>query len=123
MTDKPRTTQQNPLGIDPDEVFHKLLNAGNEWVAFNAKAKLLEDCEKSELSQIVQEKLKQGASSNAGAENEARADSRYREYIERKTEARKQADEARVKYEAAKTWWEAKRTVAATLRQEMRMTS
>lgn len=109
--------------IDPDEVFHRLCKMGDEWVAANAKARLLEDCEKSELSQIVQEKLEKGAKSNADAESRARADQRFIDYIHRKVEARRAADEARVKYDAAKVWWEAQRTVAATLRQEMRMTS
>ena len=111
------------IEIDPDKVFHRINNAGAEWVELNAKAKLLEDCEKSELSQIIQEKIAAGASSNIEAEHRARADERYRQYIVDKTEARKAADEARVKYEAAKTWWEAMRTQAATLRQEQRMTS
>ena len=111
------------VNIDPDYVFHKINDAGQEWVCLNAKAKLLEDCEKSELSQIIQEKIAAGASSNAEAEHRARADQRYRDYIKNKVEARQLAEEARVKYEAAKTWWEAMRTQAATLRQEQRMTS
>jgi hypothetical protein len=109
--------------IDPDEVFHRVNNAGKEWVNLNAQAKLLEDCEKSELSQLVQEYLAKGASSNAEAEHKARADDRTKDYIKRKTEARRAADEAKVLYEAAKTWWEATRTLAATLRQESRMLS
>ena len=109
--------------IDPDEVFHRVNNAGNKWVGLNAKAKLLEDCEKSELSQLTQEYLRKGAKSMAAAESEARADQRTIDYICEKTNARKAADEAKVTYEAAKVWWEAQRTLAATLRQEIRMTS
>ena len=109
--------------IDPDEVFHRVNNAGHAWVGANAKAKLLEDCEKSELSQIIQEYIKNGAKSMAAAESEARADQRTIDYIIKKTLAREAADEAKVTYEAAKVWWEAQRTLAATLRQEIRMTS
>jgi hypothetical protein len=111
------------IAIDPDEVFHRICNAGQEWVELNAKAKLLEDCEKSELSQVVQEYIEKGSKSMAAAESEARADQRTIDYICRKTNARKEADEAKVKYESAKTWWEAQRTVAATMRQEAKMTS
>ena len=111
------------MKIDPDVVFHKINSAGDEWVQLNAKAKLLEDCEKSELSQLIQEKLANGASSNAAAEHEARADGRFIDYIGKKIEARRLADEAQVKYKAANVWWEATRTQAATLRQEIRMTS
>jgi len=107
--------------IDPDEVFHRINNAGQEWVCANAKAKLLEDCEKSELSSLIQDKLKEGATSNVEAEHQARADARMRAYIAQKVEARQAADETKVKYEAAKTWWEAMRTQAATLRQTMKM--
>lgn len=110
------------IDIDPDQVFHRINNAGHAWVELNAKAKLLEDCEKSELSQIIQDKLRTGASSHAEADSRARADQRTIDYIHRKTDARKAADEAKVTYEAAKTWWEACRTKAATLRQEMKMT-
>ena len=109
--------------IDPDEVFHRINNAGQDWVLANAKAKLLEDCEKSELSSLIQDKLKEGAKSNVEAEHQARADARMRAYISQKVEAKQEADQARVRYEAAKTWWEATRTQAATLRQEIRMTS
>ena len=108
------------MSIDPDEVFHKISNAGLEWVNLNAKAKLLEDCEKSELSQIIQEYVKKGSKSMASAESEARADQRTFDYICNKTNARRDSDEAKVKYEAAKTWFEAVRTKAATERQEMR---
>ncbi len=109
--------------INPDEVFHRVNNAGHEWVAKNAKAKLLEDCEKSELSQVVQHYLAKGANSHADALSKAQADEKTKDYIRKKTEARKEADEAKVTYEAAKIWWEAMRTQAATLRQESRMTS
>lgn len=109
--------------IDPDAVFHKINSAGHAWVGLNAKARLLEDCEKSELSQIIQENIKNGAKSMAAAESEARADQRTFDYICNKTNARQAADEAKVTYEAAKVWWEAQRTLAATLRQEIKMTN
>lgn len=111
------------MKIDPDAVFHKINSAGDEWVQLNAKAKLLEDCEKSELSELVLQYLENGAKSNAEAEAKARADQRFKDHLAKKNEARRLADEALIKYKAANVWWEATRTQAATLRQEIRMTS
>ena len=111
------------MKLDPDEIFHRINNAGQDWVLLNAKAQLYEDSEKSELSSLIQEMIANGAGSNVEAEHRARADQRYKDLVREKVEARKEANEAKVKYEAAKVWWEAQRTVAATVRQEMKMTS
>jgi hypothetical protein len=107
--------------IDPDEVFHRINNAGQAWVEANAKARLYEDTEKSELSQITMDKIAAGASSMAQADAMARSDSKYRDFVKEKVRLKQEADEARVTYDAAKIWWEAQRTVAATLRQEGNM--
>lgn len=109
--------------INPDEVFHRINNAGHEWVHKNAVATLLEESYKSELSTWALEYLSDGAKSQTEADSKARACDRAKTYIKQMCAAREAANEAKVTYEAAKTWWEATRTKAATMRQEMRMTS
>lgn len=109
--------------IDPDEVFHRINNAGHDWVQKNAIATMLEESYKSELSTWALEYLAKGAKSQAEADSKARADDRAKDHIKQMVNAREAANEAKVTYEAAKTWWEATRTKAATMRQEMRMTS
>lgn len=108
--------------IDPEKVFHKVNAAGQEWVEAQAKAQLYEDSEKSELSTITMNKLKAGATSMAQAEAMARSDPDFKDYVKTKVLARKEANEAKVRYESAKIWWEAMRTQAATLRNELSMT-
>ena len=55
------------------------------------------------------------------ADTKALADKEYEKYIESMCRLRGEANRAKVKYDAAKDWFEALRTKAATLRAEIGM--
>jgi len=107
------------LNIDPEKIYNKLYLAGTEWSSAHAKACLLEECQKSEFSTIVCEFL-ESCKSVAEAETRARADPRTKDYIKTMVEARRDANDYKVKYAAANTWFEALRSQASTLRQELK---
>lgn len=109
------------INIDPKEVYTRLETVGHRWASANAKAELLEESAKSELSSIAIGFLDKGSSkSMSEAETRARASAEYREHIRNMVSARKEANDAKVSYNAAQAWFEGLRTQAATLRSEMR---
>lgn len=107
------------ININPKEIYEKLEKSGQKWVLCNAKAKLLEDSFKSELSYSAQEFLNNGAKSMADAESKARACPWMFNYIFVMTQARKEADQWKVRYENRKVWFDALRTQASTMRAEL----
>lgn len=114
----------NPQNIDPDKVFHKLFKAGEEWANADEKARKMEKVKDSMLSEYKIKYIKaENGITNALAETKALADPEYKAFIEGMVIARGEANRARVKYEAAKDWFEALRTQASTLRQEMSMSN
>ena len=107
------------ININPQEVYNRINDVGQEWVKANAAASMLEESFKSELNTVMQEKLQQGSKSMADAESKARADKRIFDHIGEMVNARKQANEHKVKYDAAKIWFDALRTQASTMRAEL----
>lgn len=107
------------MNINPQEIFERLTAAGEQWVYLDAIARTLEENQKSEFSTIALG-FKE-AKSVAEAEMRARASKDFKEYNVRMCEARKNANEAKVKYDSAKCWFEALRTQAANIRTETRM--
>jgi len=107
------------MNINPEEIYNRLDSVGQEWVAANAKAELLSEAQKSELSTLSLEYL-ENAKSMTEAETRARADQRYKNFIIGMVKAKEEANECKVRYEAAKAWFEALRSQHATLRQEMK---
>lgn len=110
----------NARPFDPDQIAHDLERTGHDWADKNAAAQLLEDTEKSILAEITAD-ARPGCKSQAEAETMARASTRYRNHIMEMVGARKQANRARVSYEALKTKIELQRTVAANERAAMNM--
>ena len=108
------------LNLDPQEIYNRLVKAGEEWSRLNQIASLLEENKKTQLNQLKVEYLDEKKSA---AESEARAlgSAEMSGYNQRMTEARKEANNARVKYDAAKAWFEGMRSLASTMRQEMKM--
>jgi len=107
--------------IDPQDIHDKILSVGEAWSDANTLANIAEDAYKAELNSVVQERLRNGtAKSMADADSQARCDERVLEAIDRRTLRRGDAEKKKVQYDAAKIWFEAMRTHAATLRQEIK---
>lgn len=108
------------INIDPEKIYKKLYQAGTEWSTAHTTACLLEEAQKSMLSTIVCQNLEKGAKSVSEADIRAKASQEYKDYIKGMVMARGVANDYKVRYDAAKVWWEAQRTMAATLRQELK---
>jgi len=103
--------------VDPHQLHDRLVRAGSEWADKEAAATLLEETRKSLLAHVTLRFLK--GSSFAAAENAARATEEYTDHVQAMVEARRQANQARVKYETAKVYVDLLRTQSATRRAEM----
>ena len=109
------------LNIDPEEIHERILTVGEVWSDANTLANIAEDAYKHTLNLVVQEKLHNGsAKSMTDADSQARTDDRVLKAAQNRTIRRGDAEKKKVKYDAAKIWFEAMRTKAATLRQEMK---
>lgn len=109
------------MNINPEVIYKRLDEVGQEWVKAQAKADLLDEYKKIELAQLTDNEMDKGAKSIAQAEMKARSTSIYRECVSRAVRAREEANAAKVKYASAQAWFEALRSQAATLRQEMKL--
>lgn len=107
--------------IDPQEIHDKILTVGEAWSDANTQANIAEDAYKHTLNMVMQEKLQKGqAKSMADADSQARIDDRVLETINQRTLWRGDAEKKKVKYDAAKIWFEAMRSHQATMRQEIK---
>jgi hypothetical protein len=102
--------------MTPDEIFTKMVDAGNDWADLNAAAEAMEEQLKSVKAQLMVSSVHTTA---AGKEMEALADESYREYVRNMTNARKLANRARVKFDSIKAWIELYRSAEASRRAEM----
>ena len=108
------------MDINPEQIYTRLESVGIEWSEANAKAELLHECQKSELSEITLGYLENGCKSMAEAESRARATERYKDYVRTMVAAKRLSNDAKVRYAAAQAWFEGMRSKAATDRQEMK---
>ncbi len=102
--------------FEPAKIYAALIESGSEWADAEHGAAILEETKSSVLAQL---KTEAGAKSDAAAETQAKADPRYREHLEAMVNARRVANLARVRYDAAKVLAEARRTESANRRAEM----
>jgi Tfp pilus assembly major pilin PilA len=98
--------------INPDQIYQRLSEAGDDYADKDAAASLLEEIKKVLLSQIMQSH----EGSVAAREMAALADDRYVKHITVMVEARKDANKAKTRWLSAQAWVDAKRTEAATER-------
>lgn len=115
------------MQIDIDKEVNAVRDLGIEWAEKHEKASLLEETKKTVLAQIIGELMsasrkdgKKGISF-AQAENEALADLRYEAHLHEMTEARREANAARVRHDTAGVRLEMMRSLMATQREEMRL--
>lgn len=102
--------------IKPDEIYQRLLQAGEDYADKDAAASLLEESKKVLLSQLMQ--AQEG--SIASREMAALADVAYLSHIEQMVEARREANRAKTRWLSAQAWVDAKRTEAASERAALR---
>jgi hypothetical protein len=104
--------------FDPDKFFYQVIGAGNDWSDKNAAADLLEESKKSILAELMNGHAST-ASAQSARESLALADPVYRLHITSMVTARKEANRARVKYDAMKMLAELRRSQESTRRAEM----
>lgn len=115
------------MQMNVDEEVEKVTRLGIEWAEKNETASLLEETKKTLLAQLIGEIMaasrkdgKKGISF-AQAETEALADVRYEAHLNEMTQARREANKARVRHETAGVRLEMLRSLMANRREEMRM--
>ena len=101
--------------FDPEAIYQKLSEAGEEWADKDAAANLLEETKKTLLAELMQGF--QG--STAERERNALADAAYKLHLTNMVSARKEANRARVKYDAARVLAELRRSQESTRRMEV----
>lgn len=101
--------------FDPEAIYHRLNESGEEWVDKEAAAELLEETKKTVLAEI----MNSFQGSTAERERLALADPAYRLHVTNMTAARKEANRALVRYDSMKVLAELRRTEASTRRAEM----
>lgn len=101
------------LSFDPNRLYQKMVEAGNDWAEKQAAYQVLEDTRNTVLARMTQASQ---APSVAAREIEARSSIQYEEHIKASQQAQAEALKAKVKYEAIKVWIELTRTKAANER-------
>ncbi|EQD51400.1 prasinophyte-specific protein 3 [mine drainage metagenome] len=118
---------ESVLEIDVDREVAAVAAFGLEWAEKHETASLLEETKKTLLAQLIGEILaasrKDGKNgvSFAQAEMEALADVRYEAHLNEMTQARREANKARVRHETAGVRLEMLRSLMANRREEMRL--
>lgn len=98
--------------IDAEEIYQKLCEAGYDWAEKNRIADKEDKVEKIVIAMLGNEI----DGSMAAKEAYAKSHARYKEHVDKMTDARCAADCAKVEYESRKAWLDAMRTNAATER-------
>ena len=118
---------ENVLQLDVDKEVSAVADLGLEWAEKHEVASLLEETRKTLLAQIITEILAASRASGkkgvsfAQAETEALADVRYETHLREMTEARREANKAKVRHDTAGVRLEMLRSLMATQREEMRL--
>ena len=85
--------------LDPDKIYHLVIQAGEEWADKEAAAEILEETKPIVLAELFNNQPQSMAV--AAKESAAKADPAYRLHITNMVTARKDANRARVKYKSA----------------------
>ena len=104
--------------MNADILYHKMLEAGEDWADKQAAFNVLEDTKNAVLARLM---LASDAQSVAAREIQAKANPQYQGHVETTQAAFKDALKAKVKYEAIKVWIDLKRTESANERAAMRL--
>ena len=102
--------------FDPSRIYQALVEAGNKWADTESAASLLEESRRSILAELANQS---GLPSVSASEQKALADPVYKLHITNMVNARRDANRARVAYDAQKILGELRRTEQSNLRAEM----
>lgn len=119
--------------FDPHKLTADVIKSGEEWADQDAAAASLEETKKTLLAQLMLDYIQNGGSGAMGekpkpmpasqAEMRALADERYQQHLELMVQARREANRKRVRYDLGKMKLELIRSLQATLRNEIRISS
>lgn len=104
--------------FNPDHIYHEITAAGEAWADKESAADLLEETRKSVLAELINSAE---GPSVAAKENAALADPAYKLHITQMVAARREANIARVRYDAVRVLAELRRSQESTKRAEMGM--
>lgn len=102
-----------------DEAYNKIVAAGDRWAEANFQAQQLEDTEKTFLYQLALDLMDVEQVSMATAEKIARGSTEFEAFVKRKCEVRREANKARVRYDAVRVLADMRRTEAANERKAL----
>lgn len=100
--------------LDPDKIYAKLIESGEEWADKDSAANLLEETKKTVLAKIMFTL----DGSQAAREMVALATDDYERHLRSMIDARREANKAKVRYDAIKTLAELRRSQESTRRAE-----
>ena len=106
------------MSLDANQLYAKLVSAGNDWADKEAAFNVLDDTRHSVLAKIM---LSIDATSVAAREMEAKASREYIEHVENTQQAKAAAIKAKVQYDSIKIWIDMRRSEEATRRAEMKL--
>ena len=105
--------------FDPERIYQNIIAAGEEWADRQAAADLLEETRKTVLAELMNS---EGPGlSMAARESLALSSPTYKLHITNMVVARKEANKARMRYDAVKVLAEMRRSQESTRRAEMRL--
>ena len=122
MQDWSAITQQ----FDPQRLTEEVIRIGEEWADQDAAASILEETKKTLLAKLATEYIDLSAPktmSATAAEMRALSDPRYEAHLQMMVQSRQEANRLRVRYDMGRMKLELMRSLQATMRNEMRMTS
>lgn len=109
--------------FDPEKLAQEVVEYGNQWADADAAANVLEETKKTVYARLVLTELEQKQASGKAmpvsqAELRALAHPSYEDHLNKMVDARKRAQELRVKYDIGRAKLELYRTRHTTLRNE-----
>lgn len=113
--------------LDPTQLVHKVVQAGEAWADAEAAAQSLEDTRKRVLAELTLTYLNvpkpdgKTRMSQVAAEAHAMADPKYGAHLDMAVEMRREANKLRVRYDLGKVYIDLLRSREATRRAETRM--
>lgn len=103
--------------FNPDKIYANIVSAGEDWADKEAAASLLEETRKTVLAELMNGK----EGTVASRETEALGSPVYKLHVTNMVAARKEANRAKMKYQAVLVLAEMRRSQESTRRAEMRL--
>ena len=114
------TTDQNMASLGLEEIVHITNKVGLDYVEAKKKADHLTLLKSSTKAKVIL-RLDDGKLSEVKLTRLAEVDPEYLAFIEELTEAKKESDRLKVRYESYKNLFEAKRSILSYQKAEMKL--